>query len=347
MNAACRQVNASLARFPSVRVTSVMPVSISVHESVFPETVRRGLVEGLRARAVPPRYHYDSARQARRWLAVQEAHSPARHDPAFQRVYDESFQSAARLAAGQRIHVIGLGCGAGRKEAGLLGSLEADSEGLVYSPCDVSLTLVLAARRAALAAVPGVICQPLLCDVALADDLPAVLSDYGMLRVVTFFGLIPNLEPHEAFPKLRALVRPGDLLLLSANLAPGTDYAAGVRAVMPGYENAETRLWLGALLEDNGVEPADGTLAFSIEQTGAGFLRIVADYQFQRERAAVVDGERIAFAPGESLRLFFSYRYTPEKLVGLLADHGLEVVGQWITPSGEEGVFQCRARPGS
>jgi hypothetical protein len=40
--------------------------------------------------------------------------------------------------------------------------------------------------------------------------------------------------------------------------------------------------------------------------------------------------------------LFFSYRYTPDRVRLALAAHGLQVLEQWITLSGEEGVFLCR-----
>jgi hypothetical protein len=51
----------------------------------------------------------------------------------------------------------------------------------------------------------------------------------------------------------------------------------------------------------------------------------------------------LSFKPSEKIRLFFSYRYTPEHVRKILADYGLEVCEQWIAPSEEEGVFLCRA----
>ena len=42
---------------------------------------------------------------------------------------------------------------------------------------------------------------------------------------------------------------------------------------------------------------------------------------------------------GETIQLFFSYRYTPDRIRGLLASHGLQLVGEWFVSSGEEGVF--------
>jgi uncharacterized SAM-dependent methyltransferase len=184
-----------------------------------------------------------------------------------------------------------------------------------------------------------------LCDLAVANNLPAVLDqmgEKGAPRIITFFGMIPNFEPDNIMPRLAALVRPGDILLFSANLAPGPDYAAGVLRILPGYDNAETRDWLLTFLFDLGIEPGDGTLKIDIEDAQA-LKRIVADFHFSCDRALTVYGERIEFRSGESLRLFFSYRYTPEKIERLLSSHRLKVKGHWITKSGEEGVFACRA----
>jgi len=187
----------------------------------------------------------------------------------------------------------------------------------------------------------------LVCDLASAGDLPAALDELavpGAARLFTFFGMIPNFEPSVILPRLADLVRPGDWLLLSANLAPGPDYAAGVQAILPLYDNAPTRDWLLTFLFDLGVEPEDGLLRFDVEEypPGSGLKRIAASFHFQRPRGIQVDSDRFEFRAGDSIGLFFSYRHTPALVRALLAPHGLEVLGQWITPSGQEGVFLLR-----
>ncbi len=49
--------------------------------------------------------------------------------------------------------------------------------------------------------------------------------------------------------------------------------------------------------------------------------------------------KRFDFKTGDAIRLFFSYRYTPDRIRKILAGHGLEVCEAWIASSGEEGVF--------
>jgi hypothetical protein len=137
------------------------------------------------------------------------------------------------------------------------------------------------------------------------------------------------------------LVRPEDYLLLSANLAPGADYAAGVQRILPLYDNALTRDWLMTFLLDLGVQANDGELRFAIEDdpAGSGLKRVTACFRFARRREIQVDAQRFEFPAGESIRLFFSWRHTPALVRSLLAEHGLSVLDQWITKSGEEGVF--------
>ena len=195
--------------------------------------------------------------------------------------------------------------------------------------------------------------------------------------------MIPNFEPQIILPKLAALVRPKDFLLFSANLAPGKNYAAGMKKVLPQYDNPLTRDWLMTFLLDLGVERNDGKLRFKIEtcssrhaclaiagrrrkeaqisrsisakknqrlltssptMEGGELKRIVAGFHFTRARRIEVDGERFDFHAGEVIQLFFSYRYTPGRVRAILNRHGLDVCGQWIAKSEEEGVFLCCKR---
>jgi uncharacterized SAM-dependent methyltransferase len=184
----------------------------------------------------------------------------------------------------------------------------------------------------------------LVCDLASADDLPAALDALQVpdaARLITFFGMIPNFEPGVILPRLAGLVRPGDYLLFSANLAPGADYAAGVRRILPLYDNPPTRDWLMTFLLDLGVAANDGELDFTIEDDpeGSGLKRVAAYFRFARPREIKVDAEQFQFAAGEAIRLFYSWRHTPALVRALLGQQGLNVLDQWITKSGEEGAF--------
>ncbi len=319
-------------------------VQVAIHPSQFPESVRRDLLESLRTRRVNHKFHYDSVKQTQQWLALHQAFSPSRTDPDCAAAYDRSFTAAVARVDSRRVHLIGLGCGGGQKDTRLLKLLRDSGRTVSYTPSDVSTAMVLVARQAAMAAVPGESCFPLVCDLGSTDDLPAALDALPVADAAwlfTFFGMIPNFEPEVILPRLAALVRPGDCLLLSANLAPGADYAAGVRRILPQYDNVLARDWLMTFLLDLGVEAGDGDLRFIIEDAsaGTGLKRVAAYFRFSRAREVLVDAHRMGFSPGESIRLFFSYRHTPALVRELLGQHGLRVLDQWITRSGEEGVF--------
>ena len=318
--------------------------SVLIHSSQFPENVRRDLLASLRTRRVNHKFHYDSVKQTQKWLALHEAHSPARRDANCLTTYDEAFIATAEKIKSAQVHVIGLGCGGGQKDAQLLGVLQADGKKVAYTPCDVSTAMVLVARQAALAVVPEKNCFPFVCDLATADDLLKLLVRRPP-SLVTFFGMIPNFAPQAILPKLAALVRPKDWLLFSANLAPGKNYAAGVKQVLPQYDNVLTRDWLLTFLTDLGLERSDGKLLFKISDDAAnGLKRITANFHFTRSRQIALENESFPFRAGETIQLFFSYRYTPERVRRILSQHGLEVRDAWIAGSGEEGVFLCRRK---
>jgi L-histidine Nalpha-methyltransferase len=317
---------------------------VIIHPSQFPQNVRRDLLESLRTRQINHKFHYDSVKQTQQWLALHQAYSPSRTDVDCGATYDRSFEAAAKHITSTRVHLIGLGCGGGQKDTRLLKLLQDSGKQVSYTPSDVSTAMVLVAWQSALAVLPADKCFPFVCDLASADDLLSVLAECAppdAARLVTFFGMLPNFEPAVILPRLAALVRPADDLLFSANLAPGSDYAAGVQRILPLYDNALTRDWLMTFLLDLGVEPADGTLRFVIEDDpgGLGLKRVAAYFQFLHAREICVDEERFEFRRGEEVRLFFSCRHTPALVRSLLAHQGLQVHEQWITQSEEEGVF--------
>ena len=320
--------------------------SVRIHASQFPEKVRRDLLESLRTRHVNHKFHYDSVKQTQKWLALHQEYSPSRHDADCQAVYEQGFKTAAARIKSQRIHVIGLGCGGGQKDTQLLKLLKARGWEIFYTPCDVSTAMVLVARQTALAVLPENNCFPFVCDLATTDDLPDALSARPSTldpRLLTFFGMIPNFEPQIILPKLASLIRNNDFLLFSANLAPGKNYAAGMKKILPQYDNPLTRDWLMTFLLDLGVGRNDGELRFEIEYDRAnGLKRIVAGFHFTRRCRIKVANKVFNFRAGESIRLFFSYRYTPERVRKVLARFGLEVCDRWITSSKEEGVFLVR-----
>ncbi len=332
--------------------TTTLPntAAVAIHNSQWPENVRRDLVQSLQSRILNHKFLYDSVRQTQKWLALHRAYSPSQTDSNCAAIYESSFGAvAAACANSDRVHLIGLGCGGGRKDSRLLQLLHRDKKALAYTPCDVSTSMVLVAYQSSLAVVPAADCHPLVCDLLSAANLGELLSlsvAPEATRIVTFFGMIPNFEPQVILPRLVDAVRRDDHLLFSANLAPGSDYHAGVEKILPLYDNELTRDWLLSFLVDLGVERDAGRLRFLVENcpAGMGLKRIAAYFDFHRPCLIEIEEERFQFNVGESIRLFFSYRHTPANICLLLEESGFLVLDRWITQSEEEGVFLCRRK---
>jgi L-histidine Nalpha-methyltransferase len=326
-------------------------VQVGVHPSQFPERLRAELIQSLRTRRMNHKFHYETRKQAQYWLRLHLACSPIHRDRDGQQSYQRAFrETAQRLAAGP-IHIVGLGCGDGGKELRLIELLQVAHD-CSFVAIDVSLPLALMARNRVASLIPPGRCHALVCDLGTAGDLDSHLdsgASPGTPRLLTFFGVIPNFEPGRILPQLGHLLRPGDHLLLSANLAPGADYFAAVNSIRPQYDNPPTRDWLFLLLDDLGVDRADGHITFSVEPDPAWhpLARISASFEFDRPRSIALDDDEFRFERGDTLRLFFSYRHTSASIRDLLARHGIRVDAEWITASGEEGIFHghCEATP--
>lgn len=322
-------------------------VAVHFHPSCFPRALEAALAASLRARRIHPPFLYETPRRALLWLRVHEAYSPACTDPSCAEIYEAASEAAARVVAGAgEVGVIALGCGSGQKEVRLLRRLLARGrEAVRFVPVDISPGLELMAHEAAVkAGLPESACAPVVMDLAAVEDWAVALAPWlrpEARRVVTFFGMLPNVTPGAGLGRLAALVRPGDVLLLSANLAPGPDYEAGVERIVRLYDNAPTREWVSAVLRDLGVAQGDGELEFRIADCpeGSGLRRYEFEFVFRRRRVLEVAGRSHTFEVGERVGLFFSYRHTPERVRTLLWAHGLGVGQGWASANGEEGVF--------
>jgi len=322
-------------------------INVTIDASQFPDRVAEELKRSLRDRQVNHKFHYDSYKQTEKWLALRRRYAPFHTDAKCAEVYQEGFRAAAAILDAPSVHVVGLGCGGGEKECQLLDLLKGHGKEVWYSPVDVSAPLVIAAHQNATRTVPVSHCQPIVCDLSQTENLPQLLEQHApgnVARIFTFFGMIPNFEPAQIMPRLASLLKPNDVLLFSANLAPGTDYDAGMRKILPLYDNPETRDWFLIFLLDLGVELSDGELRFSIEDFSHSLKGIVARFQFQRSRSIQALGETFSFQPNDAIRLFFSCRHTPELVSAIFSTYGLEQKGQWLNDSQEEGVFLAGKR---
>ena len=155
-------------------------VQVTLHASQFPEQVRADLLRSLQVRQINHKFHYDSIKQTQKWLELHEAYAPSRNDPDCEATYLNAFQRACEGSPGTWANLVGLGCGGGQKDTVLLRLLRQRAAGVCYTPCDVSVAMVLTARQAAMKALPDLTCYPLVCDLATAGDLTDTLANLAV-----------------------------------------------------------------------------------------------------------------------------------------------------------------------
>lgn len=332
-----------------MKTRSPESVPVMIHPTHFPQAVEEAMKTSLRARQMNHQFHYDSHKKGLRWMRLHEAHSPARTDSNVEEIYKQLFHAVAEaVEAAGAFEIVSLGCGGGQKDCRLLRCLGESFPGVRrgYVGADVGLGLSLVAREAALSegVAPGD-ARCFVIDLGSTENwraaLQPLLDGRPARRIFCFFGMLPNFSPVDVLPRLRSLLSPDDVLLVSANLAPGNDYAAAVHRIMPQYDNALTREWLLTVLQDLGIETQADGLHYSVAPCPdeTPLQRIEAVYTFGSPARVEFGGETFSFTAGDPIRLFYSYRYTVSSIRELFEGHGMEARGEFVSASGEEGVW--------
>ena len=325
-----------------------MPMTLTFHESQYPEQVALQCRQGLRARRLPGRLLYDSPAQAQRWLAYHQAYSPSRTEPALLALYERAFDAAIRSAPQDRpLHYVSLGCGGGNKDALFVRHTLDSGRALHVSPADTSAALVLETMLRLQAVLPTLSASPLVVDLATQSDLGPWLAQQeagDACRVFGCFGIIPNFDHAALLAYLRRLMRPDDLLLLSANLSPGPYGSAAAQHILPQYDNPLARAWFAGLLDSLGFAASD--LRLSVQprrlREDGHIWRIQTDAYVLRDVQLALYEASFDFREGEVLEVFFSNRFTPAALPQALGDAGFSVGQTWVLDSQEEGIYLCQ-----
>lgn len=265
-----------------------------LHAEQRPGAVDRRLDAALGAGRLPSRLLYDSHAQAGRWLRYHEAWSPARTDPQVEAMYPTL---GGRRLGGRPL--VSLGCGGGRKDLAILHA----GRGGRYLAVDTSVAL--AAGSAAAAADAGFEASSWVMDL----EAPAERSAFGKGPVVfAALGLVPNFELDALGAILTGLLRPGDGLMVSANLGSAQD-----PAIIAQYDNPEAKQWMMGGLVELGLR-AD---ALSVQTSGRRLdpvlSRVEAQVRLQEDHSIELPFHRAQWPAGTELLAFFSNRLLPER----------------------------------
>ena len=157
----------------------------------------------------------------------------------------------------------------------------------------------------------------------------------------TFFGLVPNLEPSLVTRLFRAILQPGDVMLVNAHLAPigeSTDLPAAMEKVLPQYDNAETLAWLSEALAEWGLTGKLDAPKMRIGEV-EGIPALIATARWKSSAAFDEWGRRFTPKAEEPLHLFHSLRYTPELFERVLRDAGFVPERLAMTGCREEAIW--------
>jgi SAM-dependent methyltransferase len=307
---------------------------IDFHPSAGAENLRRDMAAALRENRLDPKGLYATANQAELWRQVALHHAPIHRNPEFRRVYERAFDAlAARLDPVEKIELIGLGCGTGQKEEQLYRRMK--SRDICFTGIDISGELV----REAIDRLVGAGARhrrSLVCDLADVRGWSEWLDrETGPApRLITFFGLVPNLPPSRLASILRALLRPADRLLLSVHLAParaGVYLSAAMTGLRSQYDNPETLAWLGEALRAWNL--ADRVLPPEmVIGEKEGIPAFIGQARWKEEESSGAPGT-------QPLELFLSLRYTMEFFEGFLTRENLRAENLGVTSCGEEGIW--------
>ena len=271
---------------------------------------------------------YSHPSLARLWKKVHLTCSPFYQRPAVRRLYT---QPATVLRARLRhapYHLFALGCAEGLKESLLLRKLPKPSLLLTADTC-LSMAKFAARKLPARAKVARQINLTSTRSLSrlFLSTIPQPKSKIpSPARLITLFGVLPNLDP---LPLLRCLAKnmaPKDLLLFSTNLAPGKNGRRGARRVLPQYDNPLTHKWLQGVALRTRPRLSPGSIHFGVypDTTQSSLSRVEARWF-------------VGNKPTHTL--FSSRRPTLYQVKSWIQTSGLARIHQWIDPKGEEGIW--------
>ena len=322
-------------------------IDVAIHPSAQPDEFMASLRRSFEGRSIDPKFHYTSPRQAQMWLALHRKYSPYVNSRSGGDIYDSAFNWAAGQLTGKAIHLVSLACGGAGKELRLVKTLQRAGQEIFATVSDISVPLVIAgyqtlAQGNVLAGTQAVAFD-LLESGELNQIFKAKAPDHFKHHLVTCFGLMPNVEPLVIGARLAALACQNGVLLVGANLVPELNYEQGTRDILGQYDNAETQGWLSLLLTDYGFQFGHDEIRFSVEPCASlpGLLQIVAQLQLRRAQTIELGGAVLNFSAGETLRLFFSNRFTPALLRQVFQLSKMKILREWISAEENEGIIAC------
>lgn len=272
---------------------------------------------------------YSHPSLGRLWKKVHLSCSPFLHRTELQRLYRLPSTRIRKRFGRQSYSLLALGCADGTKESLLLQKLPPPAI-LLAADTNPNLARQAAIRLSAQKKIWRKIDLTHELPASLSRDLQPIssISNSKIQRfpiLITLFGVLPNLNPLPLLRSIRRFMRKDDLLLFSANLAPGQSSHTGALRILPQYDNRPTRKWLEAAILRYRPKLPKGHLEFGVfpDPKQKTLARIEARWMSNQLPIVV----------------FSSRRPTHLQVENWIQASGLRRLKRWIEPRGEEGVW--------
>lgn len=305
-----------------------MSASIAPALSRFAQDVTEGLSEEGQKR-LSPRYFYDDLGSAlfeaitllpEYGLTRADEHLLSRHA-------DEIVSEVGSVAL-----IAELGSGSGRKTRQILRAFQSGTENLVYRPIDVSNSALSICKRELDSFAE---CRPVHAE--WLDGLAAISAERtGALPLLLLFlgSSIGNLNHNEMLDFLRSLrthLRPGDFLLLGADLVKNVDAMLAAYDDPTGVTSAFNLNLLGRINRELGGNFDLRSFTHEI-RWDSDQRRIEMHLISRRDQDVFISalGATFTFREGETIWTESSHKFTEVELDGFALSTGFVPVDMWV-----------------
>lgn len=239
---------------------------------------------------------------------------------------------------GAKVAVISLGCGACEKEKIVMEQLQKEGYQVPFFGVDTSMELIHRAREAFYRSpVQSCFIQADLGEGYFKKELDRMIGVYDVV-IYLFLGntfisdMLNNPSPKKMTNTLKALIKPGDYMLLNPAGAIKLPHISQNKLLdhYKGYcKNPDARRFLLHPLKVLGISEDCGELTLTIardDTTGAQvttfIFRVHTPFRF------TLEGEEVILNPNEYIELFCIWFYELESLTVFLEEQNFELKGQ-------------------
>jgi L-histidine Nalpha-methyltransferase len=305
--------------------------------------VRTGLVnrDANGQRELPPKYFYDHRGSQ---LFEEITRLPEYYLTRTERVLLAAWMPPwmGRLRPGALVE---LGAGNADKTRTILNAMRAARSGVAYVPVDVSAAFLEETAVGLRRDYPDLRILPVVADFAAGLRLPPRLPRpilYAFLG--STIGNLNDAEAARLLARLRRGMTPRDRLLLGADLIKSPAVIEAAYNDSQGVTAAFNRNMLRVLNHELGADfdpSAFAHRAFFNSRAGRIEMHLVANAD---QEVAIPGLGRISVPAGDSIRTEISNKYTPERLVRILASAGLAVAAGQTDDAGGYALLLAAPR---